>query len=138
MQTSFLPTMFLTPIENDYATYTIDGGIVHVIYKNGTRLNLNAAVKVVQDRLKLQNGKFYPVLCDILGIKAANKSARDYLALEGSVFISAVAFIIKPPVTASLSEFYLRASKPPVPTKVFTEPEEARKFLNQFKSKATS
>jgi hypothetical protein len=127
--------MFLTPIENDYATYTIDDGIVHIIYKNGISLNLNAAVKVVQDRLKLQNDTFYPVLCDILGIKAANKSARDYLALEGSVFVSAVAFIIKPSISASLSEFYLRASKPSVPTKVFTELEAAKKFLSQFKSK---
>lgn len=126
--------MFLSFIENDYATYTIDGGIVQIRYKE-ISLDLSAAVKVVQDRLTLQNDRFYPVLCDILMIKGADKSARDYLALEGSVLITAVAFIVKPPVSASLSEFYMRTSKPPIPTKSFTEIEEAKKFLNQFKSK---
>lgn len=125
--------MQLINIENDYARYTIDDGIVHIIYKGNTHLNLKAAVKVVQDRLAFQNDKSYPVLCEILGVKSIDKSARDYLALEGSVLVTAVAFIVKLPVSTWLSEFYLHTSKPPIPTKAFSELDEAIKFLNQFK-----
>ncbi len=130
--------MLLKQIENDYATYSIDDGIVYIIYKEGISLDLNAAVKVVEDRLAFQNDKFYPVLCDIHGVKEVDKSARDYLAVEGSLLITSVAFIVKPPVSSWLSEFYLLTSKPPVPTKAFTELLEAKKFLNKFKDNTRS
>ncbi|GAA3573376.1 hypothetical protein [Snuella lapsa] len=122
-------------LENGYATYSIDDGIMHITYKTGVYIDLNAAVKIVEDRLSLQNDRPYPVLCDIHGVKAVDKSARDYLAIEGSVLVSAVAFIVKPPVSTWLSEFYLTANKPAVPTRAFTEPTEAKRFLNQFKNK---
>ena len=122
--------------ENDYATYTIDAGVMHIKYKEGVCIDLSAAVKVVQDRLTFQNDKVYPVLCEIHGVKTIDKSARDYLAVEGSVLVTSVAFLVKFPVSSWLSEFYLIASKPAVPTKTFTDLKEAKKFLSQFKDQA--
>lgn len=55
--------------ENDYATYKIVEGIVHVIYKN-IDLDISQAVHIVKDRLRLQDGQFMPVLCDIRAIQS--------------------------------------------------------------------
>ncbi|MFI1770561.1 hypothetical protein ACH5TX_02405 [Flavobacteriaceae bacterium MEBiC06459] len=95
-------------------------------------IDLDAAIQVVKDRLLLHEGQFLPILCDIRGIKNINKSARAYVAMEGSTLIKAVAVIIEPPVSKMLSEFYIRTSTPQIPTKSFENKEDALKFLRAF------
>lgn len=119
--------------ENDYASYRFLEGILHIIYHQGVSVDLNASVQIVKDRLLLHEGLFLPVLCDIRGIKDINKSARAYLAMEGSTLIKAVAVIVEPPVSKMLSEFYIRTSNPPIPTKSFQHIEDALSFLKSFK-----
>ena len=119
-------------IENEYATYMINDGILHVEYKN-VNLDLSAAVSIVEDRFALQEGQSIPVLCDIRKIKGINKTARIYLSIEGSSFIKAVAFIVEAPVSDMFSKFYLRTSKPPIPTMVFELISEALIFLKKYK-----
>lgn len=123
----------ITAIENEYASYKLDDEILIVTYAKDVVLDLPAAVYVVKDRLTLHQGRFLPVICDIRHIKEINKAARAYLSIEGSVLVKAVAFIIDSPVSEMLSQFYLRTSKPPIPTEAFSNYIEARKFLNQFK-----
>tara|TARA_R110000868_G_scaffold399620_1_gene673558 strand:+ start:324 stop:701 length:378 start_codon:yes stop_codon:yes gene_type:complete len=118
--------------ENDYTSYRFLDGVLHIIYHQGVSIDLNAAVQIVEDRLSLHEGRDLPVVCDIRGIKEINKSARAYLAMEGSTLIKAVAVIVEPPVSEMLSEFYIRTSNPPIPTKSFENMQEALSFLNEF------
>lgn len=118
--------------ENDYATYKIVDGIVHVIYKN-IDLDISQAVHIVKDRLLLQAGQFMPVLCDIRAIQGIDKASRAYLSLEGSAFVKAVAFVVDSPVSEMLSDLYLSTNSPPIPTRSFSNSEEALKFLNGFR-----
>ncbi len=120
-------------IENIYATYKIDNGILNIRYHIGTSINLAAAVKIVQDRLTLQKGQSFPALCDMRGVREVNKEARDYLAMEGSVLLKAVAFVVEPPVSDAISKFYLFANKPPIPTEAFYKTENAKKFLTDYR-----
>lgn len=90
-------------------------------------------MQVVKDRILLQEGRQFPILCDIRGVKEIDKPARSYLALEGSVQITAIAFIVDSPVSVMLTKFYLKTSKPPVPTRSFKNIEEALVYLNGFK-----
>lgn len=117
--------------ENEYATYHIQDGILHINYKDGIRIDLMAAVRIVEDRLRLQEGLSYNVICDIRGLREVDKSARDYLALEGSILVKSVAYIIETNVSKALSEFYLRISKPPIPSRTFTDLAAARAFLKK-------
>lgn len=119
-------------IENNYATYKIVEGLLNIRYHIGTSIDLFAAVKIVQDRLALQRGQSFPALCDIRGVREVNKEARDYLAMEGSLLLTAVAFLVEPPVSDAISSFYLFANKPPIPTQAFYTIEEAIKFLNNY------
>jgi len=122
-----------TAIENEYATYRLMDGILHITYSKDVILDLPSAVYIVKDRLLIHEGRFLPVLCDIRHIKEINKAARTYLSIEGSTLIKAVAFIVESPVSKMLSEFYLRTSKPPIPTRSFNNMSEALSFLNTFK-----
>lgn len=118
--------------ENDYATYKIVEGIVHVIYKN-IDLDISQAVHIVKDRLLLQAGQFMPVLCDIRAIQGIDKASRAYLSLEGSAFVKAVAFVVDSPVSEMLSDLYLSTNSSPIPSKTFVNNVEALKFLNGFR-----
>jgi hypothetical protein len=120
--------------ENDYAKYFLKDQILHIIYKSGVCIDLKAAVQIVKDRLVFHEGLFHPVLCDVRGVTEVNKSARDYFALEGSTLINAVAFIIESPVSKILSQFYLKTSNPPIPTKYFEQISEALNYLNEYLS----
>lgn len=120
--------------KNNFASYKLEDDILLIIYSDGVSIDLKAAVQVVEDRLLLQQGERMLVICDIRGIKEINKSARDYLALEGSVLIEAVGIIVAPPVSEILSTFYLRTSKPPIPNESFHSIEEAKIFLRNLKS----
>lgn len=129
--TSFRSSM-LDFYKNDFATYKLEDDILVIIYHDNVIVDLEAAVQIVEDRLLIQQGQHLPVLCDIRGIKEINKSARNYLAFEGSVLIKAVAIIVEPPVSESLSKFYLRTTKPPIPNQSFYSHEEAKVFLRSL------
>ncbi|MDE3741154.1 hypothetical protein [Maribacter polysaccharolyticus] len=115
--------------ENEYASYHIQDGILYIVYKSGVTIDLPAALRIVEDRLKLQEGLSYKVLCDIRGLYAVDKSARDYLAIEGSVLVIVVAYVVEPTISKALSAFYLRISNPPIPSRVFFDIEAAKLFL---------
>lgn len=118
--------------ENDHCSYRFDDGILHIIYHEGVIIDFKAALQIVKDRLFLQEGQAFPVLCDIRGIKEIDKPARVYLAIEGSILVKAVAVLVEKHVSNMVSEFYIRTSTPPIPTQSFTNKEEALVFLREF------
>lgn len=118
--------------ENEYARFWIANDILFFEYKPNTILDLAAAQKIVADRIHFQNEKAYPVLCDVRGIVNTDKSGRDYLAQSGSVLTKAVALIVHQKVSLTISNFYLRISKPTVPTKLFNNQGDALDYLRQF------
>lgn len=118
--------------ENEYAQFWISNGILIFEYKPNTILNLEVAQYIVADRIHFQNEKSFPVLCDVRGIVSTEKAGRDYLAQSGSVLTKAVALIVHQQVSLTISNFYLRISKPTVPTQLFNNKEDALAYLEQF------
>lgn len=118
--------------ENQYAKFWISNGILIFEYKPNTILDLEATQRIVADRIHFQNEVSYPVLCDVRGIVNTDKSGRDYLAQSGSVLTKAVALIVQQKVSITISNFYLRISKPTVPTRLFNNQKEALDYLQQF------
>jgi hypothetical protein len=118
--------------ENDFAEFWIEENVLFFIYKPGISINLEAAKRIVADRKKVQNGIEYPVFCDMRGIKDSDKPARDFLAKEGSSMVKAVGVLTDSPVTKIMLNFYLTISRPLVPTKMFTDKNNALEFLKSF------
>ncbi len=114
--------------ENKFAVYLFTKDLMHIIY-TAKSIDLNAAQIIVRDRMMVQEGQSMPVLCDIRELRMVNKQARDFFALEGSLLIKALAFLIAPPITDVLSEFYLNTQRSDIPSKSFTLKSEALHFL---------
>ncbi|GLU45115.1 hypothetical protein [Allomuricauda sp. NBRC 101325] len=115
--------------ENTYAVYLLTDHLIHIIYKKAPCIDLKAAQVIVMDRMQLQEGRVMPVLCDIREVRNINKAARDYLALEGSLWIEKLAFLIDLPVTDMISSIYLDTHAQKVPTRSFANKSEALVFL---------
>jgi len=115
--------------ENNYAVYLLTDDLIHIIYKKVPCIDLKAAQIIVKDRMHLQEGREMPVICDIREVRNINKAARDYLALEGSLWVEKLAFLIDPPVTDMISSIYLDTHAQKVPTRSFTKKAEALDFL---------
>jgi hypothetical protein len=115
--------------ENKYAVYILTKNLIHIMYKRGEGIDLKVAQIVVRDRMMVQEGQAMPVLCDIRELRMVNKEARDFFAIEGSLLIKALAFWIAPPVTDTISEFYLSTQRTHIPTKSFSLKSEALDYL---------
>lgn len=118
--------------ENEFAFYSIKGNIVHIVYKPGLEIDLAAAMQIVKDRIAFQEELSYPVLCDIRQLRKVDKPARNYLALDGSVLVKALAFVIEPPVTDAMTQFYFRTNNPSIPTATYRRIEQAVEFLKKY------
>lgn len=118
--------------ENEFAVFWISEKILFFEYKPDVVIDLVAAQRVVADRIQMQKEKAYPVLCDIRGIGDSDKAARDYLAQHGSVLTKAVGIVAHRSMSILMISFYLKISKPQVPTSVFTEKSAALEFLKTF------
>jgi len=115
--------------ENNYAIYLLTDDLLHIIYKKVPHIDLKAAEVIVRDRMQLQRGMEMPILCDIREVRNINKPARDYLALEGSQWIKALALLIDPPITDVISSVYLETHPVNVPTRSFIDKSDALAFL---------
>ncbi|WP_141402404.1 DUF7793 family protein [Sediminicola luteus] len=116
-------------LENDYAQYWMEQGILCCRYRKGLTIDHSTAVAVARDRFRLQQGRPFAIFCDISGVKGIDINARNYLAGEGSMLINAVAFLVGPPLSHVISAFYIKTNRPPVPTGVFMDKREAMDFL---------
>ncbi|GAA3586909.1 hypothetical protein Q4Q39_19250 [Flavivirga amylovorans] len=119
-------------IENEYAKFWIEKGILYTVYKNSVSLNESAAIKIVENRLTLQQGKSFLILSDVRGLKNTNKNTRNYFAMESSVPITAVALLVNSPLDNTLPEFFIKANNPVFKIETFTEKENALEFLNNY------
>jgi hypothetical protein len=124
--------MVLNYHENDFAQFWIRNGILFFKYKSNVVIDLAAAQRIVADRIQLQNEKDYPIFCDTRGIITIDKAARDYLAQSGSVLTKAVGLLGSQNVSLTITSFYLRISKPQVPTAIFIDEEAALAFLESY------
>lgn len=92
------------------------------------------AVASSNERIKFADGESYPCLFDITTVKKITAEARNYLANEGNELVLASAILINSPITKMIGNFFIAVNKPKNPTRLFTNKEEALKWLEQFKS----
>lgn len=124
-------------MNQQYTIMTVKNGVLKIIFK-AVKINLKAARKIVSDRLKLQNEEALPVYCDIRNLQSVDIDAREYFAHLGSKLTEAVAIVAEEPYSAQLARIYIMASKPVVPTAIFTNQKDAYEFLNQSKKKSST
>lgn len=118
--------------ENEFAKFWISDQILFFEYKSNVVINLAAAQRIVGDRIQFQNEVAYPIFCDIRGVVDFDKAARDYLAQSGSVLTKAVGLLVLQKVSIAITSFYVKISKPTVPTQLFDDKTSALAFLSNY------
>ncbi|MEE1962047.1 hypothetical protein V1387_05065 [Allomuricauda taeanensis] len=115
-------------IENDMASMWLEDEILFFSWKKDVELDLAKAKRIVRDRLRLQQGRAYPILCNQNGIRSVEKDAWCYLAGDGTELIKAIALVSLTPLEYALSKFFMKQVSS-IPIQVFEELSEAKEFL---------
>lgn len=118
--------------ENDTATFWIADQLLFFVYREGVHIDKATAKSIVADRILFQDERSFAVVCDIRGIAAMDKEARDYLAQTGSILTNAVGLVGTHPVSLSMSTFYIKISRPAVPTAIFATVDDAVQYLKML------
>lgn len=118
--------------ETRFSRFWVSEGILYFVYKPIVYLDYTTAKTIVRERLLFQRETAYPILCDTSGIADSEKSARDYLANDGSALAKAVAIVDYRKVSKILLRFYLMKNKPSTPTKIFRTKAQAIEFLTPY------
>ena len=100
-----------------------------------TDFTLQDAQETIAAAIKLSEGKPYPILVDLTGLKSINKEARNYFGEEvTSHDLSAVGLLVSSAVTQVFGNFFLRFNRPEIPVRLFNSEAEAISWLKEFSS----
>jgi hypothetical protein len=123
--------------ENEYTSMEIEDGILFVHYAKNLEITLEIAKICVAERLKLCDGKSYPMLADVRNIKNTHSDAKAFIAQgDGTKGINAGAFIVKNEFNRFLATIFINLSlvkTPQLPAKLFTNKNDAKEWLQQYK-----
>jgi hypothetical protein len=113
-----------------------DDGIVYIHFKPTDHHGIADAKLVVDAHNRLAAGQPCPVLADIQEVKlGANREARaHYVSEESSRYKSGMAMVVSSPMQRMLGNLFFRLNRPPYPTRLFTERDEARAWLKALAS----
>lgn len=120
-------------IDNEFLTTKIEDGILITEFKKGLVINLDIAQKLVNDRLKMQNGKSMPLLIIANGFKIDSHEARDYMKKEGLQGMTAGCFVVNNYFEKIVVNFFLAVKPPPIPAKMFTNYNEAIEWCKKYR-----
>lgn len=115
-------------VETEYARYWIENEVLHFIYNEETVLTISLAKKIISDLMAFQEGRKYPIFCDINGIVKADKIARDYIADETPKLFSKVSLLSSSILSTIIGNFFIHISKPVVPVKMFRDKNKALEY----------
>jgi hypothetical protein len=108
-------------------------GIIHCIWCIEHYV-IEDVEKGIELRIKIQQGKNYPMFVDFTNVKSGTREARQRLSdKDNGIGITAVAVLVKLKLQRILYNFFHSIYKAPAPTKLFTNKEEAIQWLQAYK-----
>lgn len=116
-----------------YFTWMGSDGIARTHVKRGAIVTLDEAKENSKAVMSLE-GEKYPLLVNTHGIKSITKEARDHFAVNNrATKITAMGIVVNSPLTKTVGNFFMKFSKPSVPSKLFSSEEKAVEWLNEYK-----
>jgi len=116
-----------------YTTWMGSDGIARTVVKASAEVNLKEAQENTQAINTLYKGKKFPLLIDSRNIKYITKEARDHFSIKNrETVITSFGILIYSPLSRIIGNFFMGLNKPSVPAKLFTDEQEAVKWLKRF------
>lgn len=113
----------------NYVSIKFVGDILYVKFKKGKRIDIWAAKEIVRQRMEFHKDKSLPIICDVSNVKFVDLAAREYLAMEGSIFVKVLAIIAKQKTAEVMVKHYLNSYPAPMPIKLFSNKIQATEFI---------
>jgi hypothetical protein len=108
-----------------YTSLETEGYILTRV-KPGSEIQLQDAKDNTTAVIKISNGIIYPILVDLREIKSISKEARDHFSMRGrKPNVSAVAMLVRSPVSRIIGNFFIGFNKPVVPIRIFSVEKDA-------------
>jgi hypothetical protein len=116
-----------------YFTWMGEDGIARTKVKQGSEVRLEDAQENSVVVNSFYVNKKFPLMIDARGIKSMSREARAFFTTNGrKTNTLAFAIIIDSSVSKVVGNFFMRISKPGVPTKLFLTEEPASEWLKKF------
>lgn len=110
-------------------------GICRFDVQSGKCLELEDAREAFQAVLSLCDGSLPSILIDVRYMQAISKEAREFFSQKDNTRrIALLAFLVDSPLSTLLVNFYIGLNPPGIPTKLFTQEEEAIQWLKGHRS----
>jgi len=124
-----------SPESTSVARMEIIDGILHATYLPGAIITIDLAKELIKKRMEYTQGVPYVSLVTYEGVRSVDKETRAYFAKEGAEGIVAAALLVNSVYTEFFGNMFLRITSTSIPSKLFTNKQEALKWLEQFKTK---
>jgi hypothetical protein len=109
-------------------------GFVRAVVLPDARLTLDDALAIADARQQLCPDCKCAFLLDIRHVRSADKECRAYgTSSDTSTHPTAMALLVKSPVSRVIGNFYIGLNKPLYPTKLFTSEESAVEWLQGYR-----
>jgi hypothetical protein len=114
--------------ENAYVRVWIEDGILVILYKKDSVVGLQAAMEIVALCEELSQGEMIPPMVYVKHLKVVSIEARKYFATKGASHIRG-AVMVDSGFSRILGNMFFAIDKPLTPLRMFTDKEEAIKWI---------
>jgi hypothetical protein len=119
-------------IQTEHVKIWMERDVIRCTFSDNLELDLDIARCVVKERVDFCKRQSYACMIDMRNLKFMTKEAREYLATDGAQYIKAGALITESPLSNALGNIFLSLNKPNVPTKLFSDEEQAFSWLKKY------
>jgi hypothetical protein len=121
-------------LDTPYVYYELKGDLLIATYKKDLKVNLETAKEIIKERHEFTKHKPVVVLVYNQGVVRMDKKAREYLSSgDGVKGIIAAAIVVGSPFTSFMANFFVSVNRPIMPVRIFSNAEEALKWLKKYK-----
>lgn len=111
----------------NFRAYRTAPGFVRCDHPDGAEVTAQDARDVLEAVAALADGGPTPLLVDVRGARSVSREARK--AFTESRVPSRIALYVESSLSRTMANFFIGVSRPDAPTKVFADPDEARRWL---------
>jgi hypothetical protein len=110
-----------------FRVYRTAPGFVRCDHPDRAEVNGQDALDILEAIASLADGGSTPLLVDVREVRSVSREARK--TFSNSAVASRIALYVDSSLSRTIANFFIGVARPDVPTKVFTDPNEAQNWL---------
>jgi hypothetical protein len=122
-------------LENNLIRYWIENGILYSEFKQKIDLNVENVKEFISLRHEISNKKNQYWCMDFENLRSFPKDAQQYTEIYGQEYISAAGVVVSSHVSKFIFNSFALSKTSVVPLQMFSDKEEAVKWLKEMQTK---